>query len=363
MKIIEIVGGRPQFIKLAVVSHAFQKIAGDIEQVILHTGQHYDYNMSEEFFEELDIPCPKYNLGISGGTHGDMTGRMLIGIEDVLIKESPDWVLVFGDMNSTLAGALAAVKLHIPIGHVEAGGRSHTLTSPEEVNRICTDHVSTLLFAATEGDVKLLQGEGIGDRAVFVGNTMYDAFLQYSVKLKPEDITLELLSGGTAQVPDDYYYMSCHREENTHDDETLMEILKAMESLDAPTIFPVHPRNKERALRLKESLGYKNVIMTEPVGYLESTCLTKNSIKVVTDSGGLRTEAFFAGKKVVIIDPAPAWPEIFVGGRAEVSEPKAEYIIEKLSHPQQIEPSYQPFGDGHASDKIVNAIVSYGKDR
>ena len=353
MKVVTVVGARPQFIKAAVVSHELRK---HHQEVLVHTGQHFDYNMSEQFFRELEIPDPDYNLGISGGTHAQMTGRMMMAIEEVLIKEMPDWLLVYGDTNSTLAAALAAVKLHIPVCHVEAGARTHSKTNPEEINRICTDHVSTLLLASTISGYKEMGKEGIQDRGLLVGDPMYDAFEEYSEKLKIEEITLSQLDGGEAKVPVEYYYLTCHREENTKDDKDILEIFRATEALDCSTIYPVHPRNKARALRLQQEYCFKKIILTEPVGYLESTCLVKHAKGIITDSGGLQREAFFAGKKCVTILNFVCWPETMVDGRNELSAPNADEIVEKLSHPQTIDPEYQPFGDGHSAIKIVKAL-------
>lgn len=360
MKIVTVVGARPQFVKAAVVSHVLRR---KHREILVHTGQHFDYNMSRAFFEELSIPAPDYNLGISGGSHGEMTGRMLMEIEKVLVKEQPDWLLIYGDTNSTLAAALAAAKLHIPIAHVEAGARTHCLTNPEEINRVCTDHVSTLLLTSTEHALEELGRENLGERAVFVGNTMYDAFLEYSTRLQPGEIELQLLAGGTAGVPAGFYYMTCHREENTRDDASLREILKAMEGLDAPVIYPVHPRNRERALRLQEEQGFGNILLTEPVGYLESACLVRHAKKIVTDSGGLQTEAFFAGRKCVTILDFVAWPETMVDGRNVLARASAEDILAKLAEPQRIDENYLPFGDGHAAAKIVQAMEGYANSR
>lgn len=360
MKIVTVVGARPQFIKAAVVSHELRK---KHQEILVHTGQHYDYNMSEQFFEELDIPSPDYNLGISGGTHAQMTGKMMIGIEEVLMKEQPDWLLVYGDTNSTLAAALAAAKLHIPVCHVEAGARVHNRTNPEELNRICTDHISALLLASTMSGYEEMAYEGLQNRGTVVGDPMYDAFLEYSNKLNIQDITLKLLVGGEANVPDDFYYMTCHREENTREDKDLLEIFKATEMLDAPTIYPVHPRNKARALRLQEAYQFSKILLTEPVGYLESACLVKNAKKIVTDSGGLQREAFFAGKKCVTILDFVCWPETMVSGRNELSSPNAEEIVSKLGHEQFVDDTYQPFGDGHSAVKIVEAMEQYHSGR
>ena len=356
MKVLTVVGARPQFIKAAVVSHVLRKRH---QEILVHTGQHYDYNMSKQFFEELEIPEADYNLGISGGSHGQMTGKMLMAIEETLLRERPDWLLLYGDTNSTLAGALAAVKLHIPVCHVEAGNRLHTLSNPEEINRICADHVSTLLLACTEFGMEGLRAEGLSERGLITGDPMYDAFVEYSRKVPLSSVTLSLLDGGTVGAPERYYYLTCHREENTREDASLLEIFRAMERLDFPVVYPVHPRNKSRALRLRERYGFRNLILAEPVGYLESMALVRNAQAVVTDSGGLQREAFFAEKKCVTIFPFVAWPETMVAGRNTLSAANAEEILSKLHAPQTIDPAYLPFGDGHAAEKIVKALEEY----
>lgn len=360
MKVVTVVGARPQFIKAAVVSHVLRM---QHTEILVHTGQHFDYNMSEQFFKELDIPDPDYNLGISGGTHAQMTGKMMIAIEEVLMKEQPDWLLVYGDTNSTLAAALAAAKLHIPVCHVEAGTRTHSKTNPEELNRICTDHVSSLLLASTKSGYDEMANEGLQDKGLLVGDPMYDAFIEYSNKLNVSDIELTLLKGGTARVPEEFYYLTCHREENTNDDKDLLEIFKACEMLDVPTVYPVHPRNKKRAVRLFEENGFSKLILCEPVGYLESACLVKNAKKIVTDSGGLQREAFYAGKKCVTILDFVCWPETMVDNRNELSRPVAEEIVGKLGHEQFVDESYLPFGDGHSANKIVEALENAEKER
>ena len=352
MKIVTVVGARPQFIKAAVVSHILRK---KHTEILVHTGQHFDHNMSELFFDELDIPKPDYNLGISGGTHAEMTGRMMIAVEEVLQKKKPDWLLIYGDTNSTLAAA----KLHVPVCHVEAGARLHSLQNPEEINRVCSDHIGTLLLASTKSGLQELEKENLGERSRFVGDPMFDAFRIYSEKLNIRDIRLHLLTGGTTSVPDSFYYMTCHREENTKDDITLLEILRAMEQLDAPTVYPVHPRNKARALRLQQQHGLSSVLLTEPVGYLESTCLVRHAEKIVTDSGGLQREAFFAGKKCVTVFGCVIWTETMANHRNDLASPKAEEILQKLELKQQIDAGYRPFGDGHAAEKIVRALEDY----
>lgn len=355
MKVVTVVGARPQFIKAAVVSHVLRK---KHTEVLVHTGQHYDYNMSERFFEEMDIPKPDYNLGVAGGTHGKMTGRMLEAIEEVLLKEKPDCLLVYGDTNSTLAAALAAAKLHIPICHVEAGVRTKNLTNPEEINRVCTDHVSQLRLGSTQSSMENLKNEGLSENSILVGDPMYDAFLEYSQKTTG-DFKLKLLTGGELDVPELFYYLTCHREENTNDDCNLLEIFRAMEELDAPAVYPVHPRNRQRALRLQEQYGFVNLILAEPVGYLESVYLVNHAKKVVTDSGGLQREAFFAGKKCVTVLDIVSWPETMVCCRNELARPVAEEILQKLNTEQQVDKNYEPFGNGHASDKIVQLMEEY----
>lgn len=355
MKFVTIVGARPQFIKATVVSHELRK---NHQEILVHTGQHYDYNMSEQFFKELDIPKPDYNLGISGGSHAEMTGKMMIAIEGVLKKEKPDWVLLYGDTNSTLAGALAAAKLHIHICHVEAGARTHSMTNPEEINRICTDHVSTLLLASTESGMQSMEIEGLAQRGYVVGDPMYDAFIEYSGKMK-KCLVLNLLNGEKRELPKKFYYLTCHREENTNTDKNLIEIFKAMNSLDALTIYPVHPRNKKRAAMLQEKYGFEKLILTEPVGYIESIYLVNNAIKVVTDSGGLQREAFFANKKCVTILDFVCWPETMINNRNNLSVPVAENILEEINKEQIIDCDYRPFGDGHSAKRIVELIEKY----
>lgn len=325
--ICTVVGARPQFIKLAVVSRVLRK---EFREILVHTGQHYDRNMSDVFFEEMDIPKPDYNLGISGGTHGQMTGQMLMKIEEVLQKEAPDMLLLFGDTNSTLAGALAAVKLHIPVCHVEAGNRLGTLDNPEEVNRIVTDHVSSLRLACTASGMEFLKKEGLEERSYLVGDPMYDAFRYYSGRLDGSELSeLRDFSGASLPLPDKFYYMTCHRQENTDGDGKLNQIFQAMEAMDAPVIYPVHPRNHDRAE------------------------------KIVTDSGGLQREAFFAGKPCVTVFDYVAWPETMVNGCNQLAKPDRDDILEKLRAEVSFDPAYRPFGDGRSAEKIVGHIKEY----
>ena len=351
-KIVTVVGARPQFIKAAMVSKTLRI---HNKEILLHTGQHYDYNMSKLFFEEMDIPEPNYNLGISGGSHARMTGEMMIAIEEVLLKEKPDGVLVYGDTNSTLAGALSAAKLHIPVYHVEAGTRTHCRTNPEEINRICTDHISSVLFACTDLNMKELINEGLEKSSIISGDLMFDAYCHYSGYKRISDLQFPKLSGGYTSVnEDEYYYLTCHREENTKDDDCLLIILKAMNSLDCTTVYPVHPRNKKIAERLVRENRLERIILIEPVGYIESLALLNGCKAVVTDSGGLQREAFFAEKKCVTVLNFAVWPETLVDGRNSLASP--ENIVDRLFEKQKINKGYLPFGDGKASVKIVDEI-------
>lgn len=355
MKIVTVVGARPQFIKAAAGSRVLRKTH---KEILVHTGQHFDDNMSAVFFREMEIPEPDYNLGISGGTHAQMTARMLTGIEEILIKEEPDALLVYGDTNSTLAASLAAVKLHIPVFHVEAGNRLGTLDNPEEINRITTDHIATLDFCATEDALNKLRKEGLGDRSYCVGNIMYDSYLHFSDKPWTNQNILDF-DGNPVTVPEKYYFMTCHRQENTYSDEPLTEILLAMNSLDAPAIYPVHPRNHERAKRIVEKEGFENIILTQPVGYSDSVHLIKNATKIVTDSGGLQCEAFYAGVQCVFVLDYVVWPETMVDNRNQLAKADHDDILRKLSATQTIDPDYQPFGDGHAAEAICKLINDF----
>lgn len=356
-KICTVVGARPQFIKLAVVSRVLRK---EFQEVLIHTGQHYDHNMSDVFFEEMDIPKPDYNLGISGGTHGQMTGQMMIELEKVFLKEQPDMLLVFGDTNSTMAAALAAVKLQIPVCHVEAGNRLGALENPEEVNRIVTDHVSSMHLVCTPSGVEFLKREGFTNHVHLVGDPMYDAFHYYVGRLDGSELAdIKDFSNQQVALPERFYYMTCHRQENTDTDEKLNQIFLAAETLDAPVIYPVHPRNHARAERLCAAYSYKNIILTLPVGYQTSISLVSRAKKIITDSGGVQREAFFSKKPCVTIVDWVSWPETMVDNCNQLAKPDKTDILEKLSVPVTFDPTYQPFGDGHSAEKIVEYIKEF----
>ena len=355
MKIVTVVGARPQFIKAAAGSRQIRKMH---QEIIIHTGQHYDDNMSAVFFREMGIPEPDYNLGVSGGSHAQMTANMLIKIEKVLQIEKPDALLVYGDTNSTLSAALAAVKIRIPVIHVEAGNRLGTLDNPEEVNRITTDHIATIDFCATESALNNLIMEGLRERSYCVGNIMYDSFLHFAKKPWNNPKVMGL-NGERVFIPTDFYFMTCHRQENTYSDNPLTEILFAMNNLDAPTIYPVHPRNQERALRICEKENMHNIILTQPVGYSDSIHLVQKAKKIVTDSGGLQCEAFYAGVQCVFVLDYVVWPETMVGNRNQLAKADRNDILNKLSKVQIIDPDYQPFGNGHTAEKICSIISDW----
>ena len=352
-----IVGARPQFIKAAVVSHELER-RGDFEESLVHTGQHFDYNMSQAFFDELDIPEPCVNLGISGGTHAEMTARMLVALEQELVKRQPELLLLYGDTNSTLAGSLAAAKLHVPIAHVEAGARTHSMTNPEEINRICTDHVASLLLACTEGNLANLEHEGLAERSIFVGDPMYDAYLEYSEK-SSKPVLISILDEGTFEPPEAFYYVTCHREENTSDDTVLEALLGALNQLDLPIVYPVHPRNRARVVGMAQQYCLRNILLCQPVGYLESIWLVNHATQVVTDSGGLQREAFFAGVKCTTVLNFEVWPETMVCNRNMLAKPDASSLAAVMSVSQIVDPGYKPFGDGRSAAGIADAITEY----
>lgn len=352
-QILTVVGARPQFIKAAVVSHELERRG--MHEAIIHTGQHFDYNMSDAFFEELDIPRPLKNLGISGGSHGEMTARMLVALESTMQEEEPACVLLYGDTNSTLAAALAAAKLHIPIVHVEAGARTNNRENPEEINRICTDHVSSHLLACTKKNLENLEREGLGERSRFVGDPMFDAFEIYR-KSAQQPRLLSLRDGSDVSMPDDFYYLTCHRQENTGDSQALHGILNAMQALDYPVIYPVHPRNRSVLLDLMSDGEYNNVLAVEPVGYLESIWLVDHARQVVTDSGGLQREAFFAGVKCTTVLDFEVWPETMVEGRNLLARPDTKSILDAMSMQQVVDSTYRPFGDGCSFERIADVL-------
>ena len=308
MKIISIVGARPQFIKCAPLSKELRKTN---EEKIINTGQHYDLEMSEIFFKELDIPHPDYNLGIGSGTHGEQTGRMLIDIEKILMHEKPDFVQVYGDTNSTIAGALAASKIGIRVAHVEAGLRSFDRSMPEEINRILTDHISSLLFCPTPQAVTNLKNEGIVSGVHMVGDVMQDALLTYSAAAGKVSNILTKLDLNV----NEYFVITVHRPGNTDNKENLRSIIEALKRFERKVVFPVHPRTEKY---LKE-YGFwekmpSNVIVTKPLGYLDMLHLMNNAEKILTDSGGIQKEAYMLGKPCITLRENTEWVETVDAG-------------------------------------------------
>jgi len=349
MKIATIVGARPQFVKAATISRVI-KTRPDITEIIIHTGQHYDENMSQVFFSELDIPVPGINLGVGSGAHGKQTAMMLEGIETVLINEKPDWVLVYGDTNSTVAAALAAAKLNIPIAHVEAGLRSFNRMMPEEINRIATDHISNCLFAPTQNAMNLLAGEGLSGVSVFSGDVMYDSILHY------KDIAAQkyaLNSIFPDVEPGKYALATVHRQENTDDLNNLQEIFLAFSELDMPVVVPLHPRTS----KFMDNVPYRsNVKVIEPVGYLEMITLLANCHKVLTDSGGLQKEAFFLKKPCITLREETEWIETLEDNWNFVVGTDRTRILEKFNV-SQFGKQKDFFGDGKAAEKIVDYLL------
>lgn len=347
MKIATVVGARPQFIKAATVSRIISNNP-DLKEIIIHTGQHYDENMSDVFFEELKIPKPQYNLGVGSSSHGKQTAHMLEGIEEVLVKEKPDWLIIYGDTNSTIAGALAAAKLHIPVAHIEAGLRSYNRRMPEEINRISTDHISDILFAPTQNALDILRHEGLEKRSVFSGDVMYDSIL-YFKEMSREKVKLSQLA---PVEPGKYYLATIHRQENTDDIKRLQQIFLAFSELDLPVIIPLHPRTRN----ILDDVPFRsNVKIISPVGYLDMVGLLSNCLKVFTDSGGLQKEAYFLKKPCITLRDETEWIETLEGNWNIVVGADREKILEKV-HLNTFDEQKDYFGDGHAAEKIINRL-------
>lgn len=355
-KILTIVGARPQFIKAAAVSRALiERFSSAMTEVMVHTGQHYDGNMSQVFFDELSIPKPKYNLEISGGNHGEMTGRMLAGIEKVILEERPDFVLIYGDTNSTLAGALAAAKLHIPVAHVEAGLRSFNMRMPEEVNRIVADRLSTLLFCPTDTAVANLAKEGVTKGVSNVGDVMYDASLFYAGAAKERSRVVETLG----VEPGGYVLATCHRAENTDDSRRLGEIATALGALarDLPVILPLHPRTRQIIDRLGLSAILGNVKVTEPLSFLDMIRLEQSAKAIVTDSGGVQKEAFFFRVPCVTMRDETEWVETVSSGWNVLVGADGKRILSAVSDVQIPAAQSPVYGDGDAAGKILAQLM------
>jgi len=350
MKVVTVVGARPQFIKAAPVSRVLRRVA---HEVLIHTGQHYDRGMSAIFFEELDIPFPDVNLGVGSGPHGWQTGQMLIRIEEVLLAERPDRVLVYGDTNSTLAGALAAVKLHIPVAHVEAGLRSFNRQMPEEYNRVLTDHAADLLFCPTQTAVENLAREGIKTGVHLVGDVMYDALLYNTALAQKRSNVLARL----ALTPGRYALATVHRPRNTDNPDRLQAILEALDEIgrEFPVVLPAHPRTRKAMAGLGLRLG-PGLRVVDPVGYLDMLVLERHACLILTDSGGVQKEAYFFGVPCLTLREETEWIEtVEAGWNRLVGADRAAIVrAAREFRPQGTPPSF--FGDGHASERIVEIL-------
>jgi UDP-N-acetylglucosamine 2-epimerase len=367
MKLMLIIGARPQIIKSSPIIHEALK-RNEIEFQLVHTGQHYDFEMSKIFFGELDLPDPIVNLGVGSGTHAFQTGKMMIELEKTIENFKPDMVMVPGDTNSTLAGALAAVKLQVPVSHVEAGARSYNMRMPEEVNRRLTDHCSTLLFAPTRNCVEKLRKEGIKKQQIKLsGDTMYDALLEHIGRSEKKGILKKLNLGS-----EEYAVLTLHRPENVDIPERLGRIFRALTSLkNLLVVFPVHPRTRQRLESLKvlqQKTAVEHVKIVDPLGYHEMLQLTKHAKMVFTDSGGLQKEAFWLHTPCVTLRDTTEWIEtIELGANVLVgSDPKkivkaAEEIMEAKEIRARLQKLRNPFGDGHASEKVLDSILKWGQ--
>jgi len=364
MKIVTVIGARPQFIKAATVSRVIRDYNLNnqnhhIQEIIVHTGQHYDDNMSKIFFDDLDIPHPDYNCEIGSGMHGAMTGKMLEKIEQFLIKERPDWVLVYGDTNSTLAGALAASKLNIRVAHVEAGLRSFNRHMPEEINRVLTDHVSDFLFTPTKQAVANLMNEGIAQKNIMaVGDVMYDASLFYSIKADQCSTILKKLNLNHSN----YLLATIHRAENTDKPARLSAIFENLRDVSKVmnVVLPLHPRT-HAALKRNNLLDTAEefLMVIEPLGYLDMVALEKNATVIATDSGGVQKEAFFYRVPCITLREETEWVELIELGWNRLAPPCsgqsiAETII-NAKYGQEIDNG--PYGDGRTAENIVSKLL------
>ena len=358
MKILTVVGARPQFIKVAAVSRELARRPG-VREVLVHTGQHYDPAMSDVFFRELDLPAPHHHLDVGSGMHGAQTARMLAAVEGVIQAEAPDWVLVYGDTNSTLAGALAAVKLHVPVAHVEAGLRSFNRRMPEEINRVLTDHAADLLFAPTEGARRNLAREGVDPARVHVvGDVMYDVALASAARAERESDALERLGLGSGG----YVLATIHRAENTDEPGRLAAIVAGLRRVGeaVPVVWPVHPRTREamRKAGLTPPPG-GGLRLVPPVGYLDMVRLERHAALVATDSGGVQKEAFFHGVPCVTLRDETEWSELVELGWNRLVPPADPEVVAQavLGAIGTRGGEGAPYGAGRSAAAIVEALV------
>lgn len=348
MKVASVVGARPQFIKLKPVDVALS--SAGIEHTVIHTGQHYDAKMSDIFFQGLDLHDPEFNLGVGSGRQGQQTGLMLERIEYVLMEKKPDWAVVYGDTNSTIAAALAAVKLGLRTAHVEAGLRSFNRSMPEEFNRVLTDHASDLLFAPTALAMSNLSAEGLVTKSRLVGDVMADLVLATQPRLNPASIQREL------GVRGEYVVATIHRASNTASEDKLMQLVAAVGSLDNQVLLVAHPRLLDAAQRFGVNLSVGSIQVVEPLGYVAMLSLIAGSRGLITDSGGLQKEAFLLGIACTTLRTESEWPETLEGGM-NVLDPNGARL-EELAMRSVTKPATQPFGDGHAAERIVELLLA-----
>lgn len=351
MKIVSVVGARPQFVKLAPIHKA--ALAAGVEHVIVHTGQHYDPMLSDVFFEDLGIGAPDVHLGVGSGSHGVQTGAMLAALDAVFDQHSPDWVLVYGDTNSTVAAALSAVKMHIPVAHLEAGLRSFNRRMPEEHNRVMTDHAADLLLAPTQVAVEHLEHEGLVARTVLVGDVMTDVLFEVrdQVADSPSPLLDEL-----GLLPGGYYVATIHRAENTDDPERLAEVAGALAGLDRPVILLAHPRVVAKAAAHGIELTQGSLISHAPLAYAELIAAALSSAGVVTDSGGLQKEAFLLGVPCTTVRTETEWVETIQLGWNVLAN-TADEISASVVRPRPKDTTEAPYGDGHAADRVIAELV------
>ena len=351
MKIISVVGARPQFIKLAILS---KEIRENHNEIIIHTGQHYDDNMSKYFFEEMQIAKPDYNLNIGSGSHGKQTAEMLIGLEDIFLHQKPDVVITFGDTNTTLATGLAATKLNIPVAHVEAGLRSHNREMPEEINRILTDHISDYLFAPTLTAMENIKSENLYGKPFLVGDVMYDSLLYYGKIAEQKSRILKNLKLRQKE----YILLTLHRPYNVDNIQKLQNIFSALKQTKRFIVLPVHPRSR-KMIENTNTIIPENISIIEPLGYLDFIFLQKHSEKIITDSGGIQKEAYLNGIPCITIRPETEWIETVKAGWNVLVGDKKDQLIENCLHfkPSHNRPRY--FGDGNSSKKIISILESH----
>lgn len=351
MKIISVVGARPQFIKLAILS---KELRENHNEIIIHTGQHYDDNMSRYFFEEMQIAKPDYNLNIGSGSHGKQTAEMLIGLEDIFLHQKPDVVITFGDTNTTLATGLAATKLNIPVAHVEAGLRSHNREMPEEINRILTDHISDYLFAPTLTAMENIKIENLYGKPFLVGDVMYDSLLYYGKIAEQKSRILKNLK----LKQKEYILLTLHRPYNVDNIHKLQNIFSALKQTKKIIVLPVHPRSR-KMIESTNTIIPENISIIEPLGYLDFIFLQKHSEKIITDSGGIQKEAYLNGIPCITIRPETEWIETVKAGWNVLVGDKKDQLIENCLHfkPSHNRPRY--FGDGNSSKKIISILESH----